>query len=88
MTIQESNTSASGEPSNELQLTEKQAQMALHIGAEYQANLSTITIGEARQSLAYDVFGVERWTQLTTAQRAVALTLFNQGRDREKQYQL
>lgn len=61
--------------------------MAIHIGGEFQANLSNMTIGEARQPLAYGVFGVEKWGHLTTEQRDILTELFNQGRNREKQYQ-
>ncbi|GAP96922.1 hypothetical protein NIES2104_34690 [Leptolyngbya sp. NIES-2104] len=68
-------------------LDEKQQQMAIDVGKEYQANLSVITLGEARRSLS-DILGVDRWVDLSTLGREELSNFFEQGREIERQYQL
>ncbi|WP_192843593.1 hypothetical protein [Leptolyngbya sp. NIES-2104] len=61
--------------------------MAIDVGKEYQANLSVITLGEARRSLS-DILGVDRWVDLSTLGREELSNFFEQGREIERQYQL
>jgi hypothetical protein len=65
-------------------LTKQQILIAKNIGGEYQCNRPHISMGEARKALAYDVFKVEKWVDLSSEQREVVMLHFNDGVRLEK----